>query len=177
MGCPRVSPAGRCRGAIMWFDRRSVADRALVARHTKRKQEAEAEHDAPPQGRMTLELRAGSVVDDAPEERPFGRSLRASLGPAWAALHTTARGRHGASRNDAIKVAQTCSSGLTRGSLYHPAVGKVRGEVVQWVSLRLLSSGHLLGSNASNGGPKSNPRASSPRRAVRLFQCRSPRAV
>ena len=87
----------------MWFDRRSVADRALVARHTKRKQEAEAEHDAPPQGRMTLELRAGSVVDDAPEERPFGRSLRASLGPAWAALHTTARERHGASRNDAIK--------------------------------------------------------------------------
>lgn len=87
----------------MWFDRRSVADRALVARHTKRKQEAEAEHDAPPQGRMTLELRAGSVVDDAPEERPFGRSLRASLGPAWAALHTTARERHRASRNDAIK--------------------------------------------------------------------------
>ena len=78
---------------VMWFDRCSVADRALVARYTKRKQEAEAEDDqAPPQVRITLELRAGSVIDDAPEERPFGRS-RASLGPALAALHAT-RGRH-----------------------------------------------------------------------------------
>ena len=112
-------PVRLTTGVIVWFDRRSVADRALVVRHTKRKQEAEAEHDAPPQGRMTLELRAGSVVDDAPEERPFGRSLRASLGPAWAALHTSARERHGASRNDAIKPK------LVRGqpSLYHPAVG------------------------------------------------------
>ena len=84
----------------MWFDRRKAADRALVAPHTKRKQQAEAEaeeHDAP-QGRMTLELRARSVIDDTSEERPFGRSRArscaslgpawgASLGPAWAALH------------------------------------------------------------------------------------------
>ena len=81
-------------------NRRSAADRALVAPHTKRKQQAEAEaeeHDAP-QGRMTLELRARSVIDDTSEERPFGRSRArscaslgpawgASLGPAWAALH------------------------------------------------------------------------------------------
>ena len=84
----------------MWFDRRSAADRALVAPHTKRKQqaEAEAEEHYAPQGRMTLELRARSVIDDTSEERPFGRprarsraslgpAWGASLGPAWAALH------------------------------------------------------------------------------------------
>ena len=82
----------------MWFDRRSAADRALVAPHTKRKQQAEAEEHDAPQGRMTLELRARSVIDDTSEERPFGRSRvrsraslgpawGASLGPAWAALH------------------------------------------------------------------------------------------
>eukprot|EP00964_Phaeocystis_antarctica_P057626 scaffold34110_cov74-Phaeocystis_antarctica.AAC.11 len=74
---------------------RAARVRALVARRTKRKQEAEAEDGhAPPQGRLTLEVRAGSVVDDAPEERPLGRSLRASLGPAWAALPRSARGGH-----------------------------------------------------------------------------------
>ena len=94
-----LAKAGECHDrGCMWFDRRSAADRALVAPHTKRKQQAEAEEHDAPQGRMTLELRARSVIDDTSEERPFGRSRArscaslgpawgASLGPAWAALH------------------------------------------------------------------------------------------
>ena len=111
---------GRCvarQSVAMWFDRRSAADRALVAPHTKRKQQAEAEEHDAPQGRMTLELRARSVIDDTSEERPFGRS-RASLGPAWcASLGPAWAALHAARHVDATPwPRKSCGSVRTHGS-------------------------------------------------------------
>ena len=50
---------------VMWFDRCSVADRALVARYTKRKQEAEADSKEESDRGLAVEK---DVCDEEDEE-------------------------------------------------------------------------------------------------------------